>query len=125
LGLGLLVTVGARATTNVSGESHDGVLRAFRDLMEMTGQPEPTPISRDAAIVRARRAAATAYRLDPARLSLSVEEHHPAENSWALGLRTTAGDDYEVVIGFVDGYAGSSRVQHERRVEVSDSIGSE
>ena len=125
LEVGLLVTVGRRATTNASEGSPDGVLRAFRDLMEATGQPEPTPTSRDAAVVRARRAAATAYAVDPAGLSLSAEEHHPAENSWAVGLRTTAGDEYEVVVGFVDGYAGSIRVRHEQRIEVSDSIGSE
>jgi hypothetical protein len=40
-------------------------------------------------------------------------------------LRTAAGEEYEVVVGFVDGYAGSVRVQHEQRIEVSDSIGSE
>ena len=93
--------------------------------MELAGQPEPTPTSRDAAILRARRAAATAYAVDPDTLSLSAEEHHPTENSWTFKLRTTAGDAYEVVVGFVDGYAGSVRVRHEQRIEVSDSIGSE
>jgi hypothetical protein len=125
LEVGLLVTIGTRTTANVSEASHDGVTRAFRDLMEVAGQPEPTPTSRDAAILRARRAAATAYAVDPDGLSLSAEEHHPAENSWTVGLRTTAGDEYEVVVGFVDGYAGSVRVRHEQRIEVSDSIGSE
>jgi len=91
----------------------------------MAGQPEPTPTSRDAAILRARRGAATAYAVDPDTLSLSAEEHHPTENSWTFKLRTTAEDAYEVVVGFVDGYAGSVRVQHEQRIEVSDSIGSE
>ena len=56
---------------------------------------------------------------------LNVEEHRPAENSWTIGLRATAADQYEVVVGFVDGYAGSVRVRHDRRIEVSDSIGSE
>ena len=125
LDIGLLVTTGASTAATISQASHDSVTRAFRDLMEVAGQSQPTPTSRDAAILRARRAAATAYAVDPDALSLSVEEHHPAENSWTVGLRTTAGDEYEVVVGFLDGYAGSVRVRHGQRIEVSDSIGSE
>ena len=125
LEVGLLVTTGTRATADVSDALHDSVTRAFRDLIELAGQPEPTPTSRDAAILRARRGAATAYSVDPDGLSISTEEHHVAENSWTVRLRNTAGDDYEVVVGFVDGYAGSVRVQHEQWIEVSDSIGSE
>jgi hypothetical protein len=123
--IGLLVTTGTRTTTTGSEVPLDGVIRAFRDLMELAGRPEPTPTPRDAAILRARRGAATAYAVDPDALSLSAEEHHPNENSWTVRLRTTAGDAYEVVVGFVDGYAGSVRVRHEERIEVSDSIGSE
>ena len=122
---GLLVTTGTRTTAAVSKASHDGVIRAFRDLMEVAGRPEPTPTSRDAAILRARRGAATAYAVDPDALSLSAEEHHTAENSWTVRLRATAGDEYEVVVGFVDGYAGSVWVRHEQPIEASDSIGSE
>ena len=125
LDIGLLVTTGTRTTAATSEASHDGVTRAFRDLMEMAGQPQPTPTSRDAAILRARRGAATAYGVDPDVMSLSAEEHHPADNSWTVGLRSTAGDAYEVVIGLVDGYSGSVRVRHDLRVEVSDSIGAE
>jgi hypothetical protein len=125
LDIGLLVTTGTRTTAASSEASHDNVARAFHDLMEMAGRPQPTPTSRDAAILRARRGAATAYAMDPDTMSLSAEEHHPAENSWTVGLRTTAGDEYEVVVGFVEGYAGSVRVRHENRIEVSDSIGSE
>ncbi len=124
LEIGLHVTTGTR-TTAVSEASHDGVTRAFRDLLEVAGRPEPMPISRDAAILRARRGAAAAYGLDPDALSLGVEEHHPAENSWTVGLRTTAGDEYDVVVGFIDGYAGSVRVRHVDRIEVFDSVGSE
>jgi hypothetical protein len=125
LDIGLLVTTGTRRTAAVAEASHDSVIRAFRDLMEVAGRPQSSPTSRDAAIVRARRAAATAYGVDPDAMSLSAEEHNPAENSWTVGLRATAGDAYEVVVGIVDGYAGSVRVRHEDRVEVSDSIGSE
>jgi hypothetical protein len=63
--------------------------------------------------------------LDPDELSLNAEEHHPSENSWAVGLRTPAGDEYDVVVGLVDGYAGSVRVRHGERIEVSDSVGFE
>ena len=124
LEIGLLVTTGTR-TRALLEASHDGVTRAFRHLLELTGRHGPTPITRDGAILRARRSAATAYTLDPDTLSLSSEEHHAAENSWTVGLRTTAGDEYGVVIGLVDGYAGSVRVRHEDRTEVFDSVGAE
>jgi hypothetical protein len=123
--IGLLVTTVTRTTAATSEALLDGVTHAFRELMEVAGRPEPTPTSRDAAILRARRGAATAYAVDPDRLSLSAEEHHPSENSWTFMLRTTADDAYEVVVGFVDGYAGSVLVRHEERIEVSDSIGAE
>ena len=125
LDLGLLVTTGTRTTAAIAEASDDSVTRAFHDLMETAGQPPPTPTSRDAAILRARRGAATAYGVDPDTLSLSAEEHHPTENSWTVGLRSTAGDAYEVVVGLVDGYPGSVRVRHDQRTEVSDSIGAE
>jgi hypothetical protein len=125
LDLGLLVTTESRSTAAAAQASHDSVARAFRDLMQLTGPPRPVPTSRDAAILRARRAAATAYRVDQEALSLSAEEHHPADNAWTLRMRSTAGDAYEVVVGVVDGYAGSVRVRHEERIEVADSIGAE
>jgi hypothetical protein len=124
LEIGLLVSAGTKAAA-VSEACQESVLGAFRDLMDVLGRPDPTPISRDAAIMRARRSAATAYALDPETLSLSAEEHHPAANSWTVGLRTTAGDEYDVVVGLVDGYARSVRVRHGDRIEVSDSVGSE
>jgi hypothetical protein len=125
LELGLLVTTGTKTTAALWEASHDGVTRAFRDLMEMAGRPEQTPTSRDAAVLCARRGAATAYAVDPDALSLSAEEHHPADNSWTFRLRTAAGEEYEALVGFVDGFAGSVRVRHGHRIEVSDSIGSE
>ena len=124
LEIGLLVSTGPR-TTAVSEASYDGVTRAFRDVMEVAGRPERTPTSRDSAVQRARRAAATAYALEPDDLSLRAEEHHPADNSWTLTLRATAGEEYDVVVGFVEGYAGSVSVRHVPRIEASDSIGPE
>jgi hypothetical protein len=124
LEIGVLVTTGAR-TPALSTAAHDSVVQAFRDLLGLAGRPAPTPTSRDAAILRARRGAATAYALDPDALSLGAEEHHLAENSWTVRLRTTAGDAFDIVVGLVDGYAGSVWVRHAERVEVYDSVGSE
>jgi len=123
LDIGLLVTTGTR--TADSDESLDGVTRAFRDLLELADRSEPVPTTRDAAILRARTAAGTAYAVDPDTLSISAEEHHQAENSWSVRLHTSAGDEFDVVVGLVDGYAGSVRVRHEKRTEVFDSVGSE
>jgi len=124
LEIGLLVTAGTiRAAASEAWK--DGVARAFRALMEEVGLPEPTPTSRAAAVTRARRCAGTAYALDPETLTLSSEEHHRAANSWTMGLRAATGDEYDVVVGLVDGYAGSVRVRHVRRTEIFDSVGSE
>lgn len=124
LEIGVLVTTGPGATAT-SDRWEDGVTSAFRALLDLLAAPPATPTARDAAVLRARRSAEAAYAVDPDALSLSAEEHHPAHNSWTLGLRTTAGDEYDVVVGLVDGYAGSVRVRHTTRSEVSDSVGSE
>ena len=123
LEIGLLVTAGTPAAA-VSLAVRDGVVPAFRDLLGLADRPEPTTTTRDVAILRARRGAATAYALDPAALSLSDEEHHRAANSWTLTLRVPGGEEYDVVVGFVDGYAGSIWVRHAHHTEVYDSIGS-
>ena len=124
LEIGLLVTAGTR-TAALSTAAHDAVVRAFRNLLELVGRPEPSRIPRDAAILRARRSAATAYAVDPDALWLSEEEHHASQNCWTVGLRTAAGDEYDVVIGVVDGYAGSVRVRQDAGIEVYDSVGSD
>lgn len=124
LEIGLLVTAGTRSAA-LSDAWQDVVTSTFRDLLGLAGRPALTPTSRDAAILRARRSVATAHAVDPDALSLSSEEHHPSENAWTMGLRTTTGDEYDVVVGLVDGYARSVRVRHVERIEVSDSVGSE
>ena len=124
LEIGLLVTTGP-ATPSLLDAAHECVARAFAALLDLVGRPEPTPTSRDAAVLRARSSAAAAYALDPDTLSLTAEEHRPAEDSWAMGLRTTGGEEYDVLVGVVDGYAGSVRVRHPERAEVFDSVGSE
>lgn len=122
--IGLLVTAGTPSSA-ISEAWLDGVTRAFRVLMDVVGRPDPAPTSREAALQRARHSVATTYGLDLDALSPSAEEHHASENSWTVALRATAGEAYDVVIGLVDGYAGSVRVQHRSGIEVSDSVGSE
>lgn len=124
LEIGILVTTGT-STVALSKALQEGATRGFRALLDLVGRPEPTTTSRDAAVLRARRSVAAAYALDPDTLSLSAEEHHAADNSWLVGLRSTTGDGYDVVVGLVDGYAGSVRVRHEERIEVFDAVGSE
>ena len=120
--IGLLVTTGIRSAA-VSEAALDSVTRAFRDLLRLADPSQPTPGSREAAILRARRSAATAFALDADALTVTTEMHDPAANSWRVGLRTTAGESYDVVVGFLDGYAGSVRVRHQERMEALDSLG--
>lgn len=124
LEIGILVTTGTRSVAH-SEAAYDGVIRAFRDLLEMAGVQDPPPISRAAAIMRARSSAGTAFAVHPDELTLRTEEHHPATNSWRVGLRATHGDEYDVMVGVVGGYVGAVRVTHVVRSEVSDSVGSE
>ena len=124
LEVGVLVTTGPGASA-LAGAWERGAILAFRDLLGLLGRRTTPPVSRDAAVLRARQSAATAYAVDPDALSLSAEEHHPAEGSWTVGLRSRQGDEYDVVVGLVDGYAGSVRVRHTTLSEVFDSVGSE
>jgi hypothetical protein len=122
LEIGLLVTTGRR-TAAVAEAAHDSTTRAFRDLLALADPREPAPTAREAAILQARRSTATAFAVALEALTVSTEMHHPAENSWRVGLRTSAGENFDVVVGLVDGYAGSVRVRHQERVEAFDSVG--
>lgn len=124
LELGLLVTTGTLGSAIGDGVL-DGVAQAFADVLDLVGRPEAQPLTRDAAILRARQGAATAYSLDPQALMPSTEQHHPATGAWTVRLRAATADEYDVVVGLVDGYPGSVRVRHRRRAEVWDSLGSE
>lgn len=124
LEIDLLVTTGT-ATSDVLMAADKAVTRAFQELMELTRQSESEPSSRDDALLRARDSVATAFTVEPDSLWTGTEEHHPHEGSWSVGLRTTDGEQYDVRVGFVAGYAGAVRVRHLRPVEVSDSLGSE
>ena len=124
LEIGVLVTTGPGASALAEAWQRSVIL-AFRDLLGLLGRPTAPPASRDAAVLRARHSAATAYAVDPDVLSLTAEEHHPTAGSWTVGLRSPEGDEYDVVVGLVDGHAGSVRVRHTRLSEVFDSVGSE
>ncbi len=124
LELGLLVTTGPRSS-RLSAASTESVTGAFRAVLASVGGEQPTEAPREAAILRARRSAAAVYELDPDSLSLSAEEHRPAEGSWRVALRAPGADEYDVVVGFVDGFPGAVQVRLRPRVEVFDSVGAE
>jgi hypothetical protein len=119
---GLLVTVGARSR-GLAEATRAATTQAFRALTELARIQPPASAGRDAAVLRARRSVASTFALDADSLSVSAEEHRADTGSWHLQLRVPAGEQYEVVVGFLDGYAGSVHVRHRRPVEVSDSVG--
>lgn len=105
----------------------EAVALGFRRILDHAGAHDRPQLHHDDAIDRARTHVQRAYpELDPADLSVSDEEHRPAQGSWSIGLRRhTDLDRYVVVVGFLDGHAGSAHVHHHRRSEVLDSVGSE
>lgn len=105
----------------------EAVAHGFRRILDHAGPPGRLELRHDDAIDRARAQVREAYpEMDPAELSVSDEEHRPAQGSWSIGLRRhTDLDRYVVVVGFLDGHPGSAHVHHHRRSEVLDSVGSE
>lgn len=105
----------------------DAVAAGFRSVLEHTGPPGSLALRHDDAIDRARAQVREAYpEVDPAELTVSDEEHRPAQGSWSVGLRRhTDLDRYVVVVGFLDGCPDSAHVHHHRRSEVLDSVGGE
>jgi hypothetical protein len=104
----------------------DAVTLAFRRVREHAGGPVRPKLRHDDAIALARVRVEEAYpEVHSDALSVSDEEHRAAHDSWSIGLRTKDLDRYVVVIGFLDGYAGSAHVRHQPRSEVLDSVGSE
>lgn len=118
LEVGVLVTVGRTVP------SYDGVVTAFRDLLALVEATPARPLTRSAALHRARCAVASAYDLPEEQLRLSSEEHRPAENAWLVELWRD-GHEYLARVGFVDGHPGSVDVRHRVRREVADAIGNE
>jgi hypothetical protein len=121
LEVGLLVTTGTRPAGGP--DATPGVTAAFTDLMDTIGWPAPAPILHDAALLRARRAVAAAYAVDPGALSPRTGQH--LDGSWRIGLRAPTGEGYDVVVGLVSGYVGSVLVRRDERTDVVDSVGTE
>lgn len=122
--LGLTVTTG-EATRATNGATYDAVLGAFRGLLELAGAPQKGRLSRDGALLKARRGAASAYGLDSDDLSLVSSEFQAESATWRCGFRDRVFQRYAVTVGFVDGHPASVRAQREGRDEVRDSVGPE
>jgi len=120
--IGVTVTTGPRTA---AGASYDAVVEAFGTLMAMTDPLPDEALSRDAAATRAPGSVAAAYGVDAETLVLTSEEHHRDRGAWGFGLRTPTLDRYAVLVGLIDGYAGSVRVQHAPAAEARDSVGTD
>ena len=119
------LTTGSTSTT-LGATALDAVTNAFRTVLDLAGPSEPLLLGHDEAIARARARVEEAFpEVHSDVLSVSEEEHRAAQGSWSVGLRTRDLDRYLVVVGFLDGYAGSAHVRHEPRSEVLDAVGSE
>ncbi len=123
LEIGLTVTTGSGDSRGTS--ARHAVAEVFRELLELGESPTPTPVTREQAVVIARRSVAAAYALDPEDLALTSEQHQADRGTWTLGLRAPALDRFVVVVGLVDGYAGSVHVRHRPADEVTASLGTE
>lgn len=124
LEIGVTVTTGPRRAGRPA-PTLEAVAQAFRAVAELADAPEPEGITRDAALVRGRRAVGEAYAVPVDTLSLVAEEHDVAHRAWRLGFRAPELDEYAVVVGFLDGRPGSVHVRHEPPREVLDSVGTE
>lgn len=122
LELGLLITTTRRSR---SDEDANTVAEAFRELLGLADVAATDRVTRDMAVVRARRATGTAYGIDGDALRLAFETHDVGADSWRIGLSNTESGEYDVVVGFVDGCAAAIRVRHDAEVEVVDSVGSD
>jgi hypothetical protein len=121
LDIGLTVTV--RTPVTAGSAAYDAVVGAFRDLLHLSDPP--APLTRSAAVAAARRSVAAAYGRDADDLALSSEQHQVESGTWSLGLRAPDQHRFVVVVGIVDGFAGSVHLRHEAAGEVHDSLGTE
>lgn len=122
--IGLTVTTGPRTPESPSA-TQDAVRDAFRALLDLSPVPRARVDSRDEAVGRARRSVAAVHGFDAESLSLTSEQHDPDRDTWSVGLRAgSANEQYAVVVGFVDGFAGSVHLRATNR-EVIDSVGVE
>lgn len=122
--IGLTVTTGPRTLESPSA-TQDAVREAFLALLDLSPGPRARVGSRDEAVGRARRSVAAVHGFDVETLNLTSEQHDPDSGSWKVSLRAgSADEEYAVVVGFVDGFAGSVHLRSTNR-EVIDSVGVE
>ena len=130
LELSLLVTASRRPRDDADAGS---VAAAFRELIRLAGVAATEQITRDVAVIRARRATGVAYGVDEDALRLAFEMHDVGAGAWRIGLSDRGSEhkgnqtsgEYDVVVGFVNGCAGAIRVRRDAEVEVVDSVGSD
>jgi hypothetical protein len=122
LELGLLITTSRRSRSDTDATTVAG---AFRELLGRAESSASEPVTRDAAVVRARRSTEAAYGIDGDALRLAFETHDVGADAWRIGLSDAGSGEYDVLVGFVDGCAGAVRVRHDAGLEVVDSVGSD
>jgi hypothetical protein len=113
-------------STTLSAAALDAVTAAFWAVLDRGSAPEPVELLEEEAVASACARVEEAYpHVHSDVLTVSEVEHRAAQRAWSVGLRTRDLDRYLVVVGFLDGYAGSTHIRHEPRSEVRDSVGSE
>jgi hypothetical protein len=116
--------MGGRMSTTLTAAALDAVTDAFRTVLGRGSAPESVELLEDEAVASACARVEEAYpEVHSDVLSVSEVEHRAAERAWSVGLRTHDLDRYLVLLGFLDGYAGSAHIRHEPRSEVLDSVG--
>lgn len=104
--------------------SREAVATAFRSILDLEQAGGSAPASRSEAIAVARRVAAVVWAdTDAAGLTVTEEEHRPAQQRWAIGLVGPDGTRYQVDVGLVDGNPATVRARRTAPAEVVDSIG--
>lgn len=123
LEVGLTVTTGRSSRGDTVARS-EVVAQVFGELLRLAGSAPATPVSRDAALVRARRSVVAAYGEDVDGLAVRVEQHLADQDAWRFSLRSPTAE-YAVQVGLVDGYSASVSVRRSAPSEVHNSIGGE
>lgn len=99
----------------------DAVASAFRAVLAECGRPGGPDLHRDEALTRARVRAAQAFpALHAERLGVAGEARG---EGWTFQLVAPDGERFAVLVGFVDGFAGSVQVRRRPPLEVFDSLG--
>ncbi|MDC5699219.1 hypothetical protein OO014_18370 [Intrasporangium calvum] len=103
-------------------EIEAAVASAFRTLIaEHPAQPAREPAHDEALATARRRVAEVAPEAAATRLTVAAEEH--VDGQWSVRLVSPVAGGFEVVVGFVDGHPGTTRLRRLRVDEVVDSVG--